>query len=94
MITLLSTLVQANKALFSTSNDMSCCGGNCGCGSSCQCGNGCGGCKMYPDMTGETAAAIVHEGSMEMAAGSEGGNCDCTKCQCGSSCSCACCDCT
>ncbi|XP_042381114.1 metallothionein-like protein 2C [Zingiber officinale] len=80
---------------------MSSCGGNCSCGSNCNCRNGCGGCKMCPDLAGETAV-IVNLGAgsqkgntegFEMVSGFEGGNCDCTKCNCGNNCSCACCGC-
>ncbi|XP_042512631.1 metallothionein-like protein 2 [Macadamia integrifolia] len=77
---------------------MSCCGGNCGCGAGCKCGTGCGGCKMYPDFSGErttTETMIVgvapekasFEGS-EMGVGAEndgckcGANCTCDPCNC------------
>ncbi|URE48489.1 hypothetical protein MUK42_14786 [Musa troglodytarum] len=82
---------------------MSCCGGNCGCTSGCKCGSGCGGCSMYPDLGGErgsTTASIINLGAMtgsvegfEMAAGSEGGGCNCTQCKCSGNCSCSCCGC-
>ncbi|CAD5185286.1 unnamed protein product, partial [Musa acuminata subsp. malaccensis] len=83
---------------------MSCCGGNCGCTSGCKCGSGCGGCSMYPDLGGErgtTTASIINLGAMtgsdvegfEMAAGSEGGGCNCSQCKCSGKCSCSCCGC-
>ncbi|MBM5569958.1 hypothetical protein ELE31_27620, partial [Klebsiella quasipneumoniae] len=45
------------------SENMSCCGGNCGCGSGCKCGSGCNGCGMYADLGSSekatTAATII-----------------------------------
>ncbi|KAI7739570.1 hypothetical protein M8C21_016147 [Ambrosia artemisiifolia] len=72
----------------------SCCGGNCGCGSGCKCGNGCGGCKMYPDVSGESSTTtktsilgvVPTKTGVEtvegVTAAAENGGCKCNPCKC------------